>query len=248
MKSCTFSTYPAPCAAKKIKSKKCDISMKALNHNTTRTLTPAYFTLRNIFLPMEMIILLSRFLTFKDFRNLVQAMWPNGEEDETFRERLLQLSLRKFWATFLNGKKIRVVYSYDHERFETDRLRVDLLSILPLLGGEMPPGVNRFMNKSEIKVFLKTNVSVHLCEGGIHSPCLNNVEDSKKKWHTCPFQHFHHYCPKHVCLWFEWYLIDAIAVQEKLYQFTQAPESTIWLDFASTTGCDFRAARLKSKV
>lgn len=194
-----------------------------------RTLTPAYFTSRHIFLPAEVIFHLSKFLQFEDFRNFIKGTWLNGEEDETFQQRLWQLSSRKFVAKFLDITEIEVLYHYDVDRVIDDRVKIELKSILPILGLVMPPCGNKFVSLSAIRNYLETNMTMHLCDGGKHSPCVNVVESSTAKEHVCEHKHYHHYCPHHVYWWFYHYLVYEITCLEE--QNGQRESSSIWLVF-----------------
>lgn len=211
-----------------------------LEDRKSRTLAPAYFTSRHIFLPAEMVFHLSKFLQFEDFRNLIKGTWFNGEEDETFQQRLWQLSSRKFVATFLDGRKIEVLYHYDVDRVSKDRVKIDLRSVLPILGGVMPPCGNKFVSVYAIRNYLESNMATHLCDGGKHSPCVNVVESSTAKEHVCEYKHYHHYCPHHVYWWFYDYLVYEIESLEERKQ----PGNSTWLKFCLFKRCNLSVTRL----
>ncbi len=209
----------------------------------SRTLTPAYFTSRHIFLPAEVIFHLSKFLQFGDFRNFIKATWPKGEEDETFQQRLWQLSSRKFVAKFLDRTEIEVLYHYDVDKVQDDRVKIELKSVLPILGGVMPPCGNKFVSLGAIRNYLETNMTMHLCDGGKHSPCVNFVESSTAKEHVCDQKHYHHYCPHHVYWWFYDYLVWEIRCREE--QNEQRESGLIWLEFCLFRRCDLNRKDLQ---
>ncbi len=157
-------------------------------------------------------------------------MWPNGEEDETFQERLRQLSTRKLVAAFLNGREIEVEYKYDRERLLEDRVEVNLRSVLPILGEVELPDGNEFVNTLTMKEFLSKNVKLHKCEQGIHSFCRNvgvdpdEYVDDYLEEDVCPQRHFHHYCPNHINRWFREYLSLVIALQNGRQDFADMIE------------------------
>lgn len=223
--------------------------MESMEAKASRSLTPVYFTSRQISLPLEVIDHLSHFTKLDDFRNLIRAMWPNGEEDDTFKERLWQLSLGKYRATFFNKKEVEVEYSYDRERRSIQRVQIKMTkSLLPLFGGAVPPNPDGFVSPFAVRGFVYQRMNLHLCGGGMFSPCWrpelryagdysdefdSDESDSDEERSsddeeeiTCQFDHFHHYCPKHVCWWFERYLSVAIARQRGIQDYKEMMRNT----------------------
>lgn len=229
--------------------------MESLEDKASRSLTPVYFTSREICLPLEIIYHLSHFTKLDDFRNLIGAMWPNGEENDTFEERLWQLSLGKFRATFFNKKEVEVEYSYDRERHPLERVQIKLTeSLLPLFGGVVPPNADEFVNPFAMRSFVYKNVNLHLCEGGMFSPCRHpelryagydsDEYDSDEERAsddeegiTCQHNHFHHYCPKHVFWWFKRYLSAAIARQRGINDYKTMISITCLTLFEINSDC-----------
>ncbi len=128
-----------------------------------------------------------------------------------------RISKRKFRSTFLNGKQIEVEYIYDWRKRGDERLKINIHLLLPIFGGVKLPIRRKFLTLPDVEAALKIRRGLHLCEDGIYTPCSNLDAELRVEEDTCPFQHFHHYCPIHVNAWFEWYLHGAIVLQEKDY-------------------------------
>nr|P17578.1 RecName: Full=Repeat element protein [Ichnoviriform sonorense]AAA42923.1 repeat element protein [Ichnoviriform sonorense]AAL55036.1 repeat element protein [Ichnoviriform sonorense] len=196
--------------------------MESLETKESKVFTPVYFTSRQILLPLKMISYVSRFLKFEDFRKFIRAMWPNGEANVIFQELLERLSIRKFKAKFYNREEIEVEYKFDRERSGINWILINFKDLLPILGGIMlPDDEDKFQSIFTLEDFLKRNLKVHRCSGGIHTSCHNlgrdSDSDSEAKLDICPFDHYHHFCPDHVIAWFKHYLLTAILLREGVY-------------------------------
>lgn len=229
------------------------ISMELVDNVVSSAIPAVYFTSRQIYLPLEMIRYLSRFLEFEQFRNLLRAMWPNGEGEDIFQERLEELSTRKFEIPFYNGEGIQVEYKYDREEPLADRVLVNLESLSPILGGVMPPDGRKFEAPYVLEDFIRGHVTLHECGDGIHSPCEyiywnNDLEEAP----VCPANHLHHYCPGHVNAWCKYYLSTMIFQREgdygelvnysnperREYLLTGSRTTDLyWIRFAHRKGC-----------
>ncbi len=163
-----------------------------------------------------------------------------------------QVSKRKFRSTFLNGKQIDVEYIYDRRKRGNERLKINIHLLLPIFGGVKLPNRRKFLTLLDVEAALKIRRGLHLCEDGIYSPCSNLDGQLRVEEDTCPFEHFHHYCPEHVNAWFKWYLLKAIALREVDYEMlvesedSQNPDHKMterrfdpecWLRFAQQHGC-----------
>ncbi len=181
---------------------------------------------------------------------------------ETPQEILQRLSTHKFRATFLNGKEIEVEYIYHREGLERLRIAVNLQGLLPVLGGFISTDAKKFVSPFHVKDLLKTNPNLHECSVyGLYNSCFNLDESLEEEGDTCPYDHFHHYCPEHVNAWFKYYLTVAIILREGDYvevvklsnpqdadYLTTEIRSTAeyWLRYARRKECGFSRKQLQS--
>ncbi len=104
-----------------------------------------FFTSQQIQLPHDIIVYLSNFLRFEDFRNFLRALSPNGNEHEFLQpEHLWRLSTHKFTATFLNGKSLEIEYNFDPERTREKWVLVKVESLSPVIGEVVSPDQGYF--------------------------------------------------------------------------------------------------------
>ncbi len=202
--------------------------MESLGEGTSRTITPVYFTSRQVFLPTEIIFHLSHFLEFQDFRNFVRAMWPQWRRRRHFQRKTTgNFQHERLLLLFLNGKTIEVEYNYDRERFLEDRVKINLQSMLPILGEVELPDGNEFVNTLTMKEFLYKNVKLHKCEQGIYSSCgVVAVDLDEEERDVCPHHHFHHHRPRHINRWLREYLSPMIALKNGQQDFVEMIEFT----------------------
>lgn len=178
-------------------------------------------TSKGIVLPLDMILYLSKFMTFEDYRNFIRSMWPRNDESEVIRAKLWQLSTHQFKTKFINGKPLEIEYNYDPERIPSKRVLINLNSMLPVFGGIFPPTLDKFTNVLKLNNFISMHVNLDMCSGRKHASCrCHRVncgtlydETSEEKAMKCERGYFHHYCSKHVKAWLNFYLLPFILLQ-----------------------------------
>lgn len=185
-----------------------------------------------IYLPLDIILYLSKFLNFEDFRSLGNAIWPDGNESDIVQATLWRLSTHVFEATFFNGKRLPIVYNFDAARMKEERVLIDSESLVPVFGGILPPAMEGFRSIPELHKFIEMHVHVNLCSEGRHACCPCHLlyddddEDAfgafvKPPVDECEDGHFQHYCPQHVTSWLNQYLKSAILLRESKELFNE---------------------------
>ncbi|ULM71688.1 repeat element 33 protein [Diadegma fenestrale ichnovirus] len=133
--------------------------MKVPEYITLQTQSPEDFLeLWPRLLPNDVILHMSEFLTFEDYRKFVRALWPNGDEDDTVRKKLWQLSTHSISVEFCNGRLLEVEYNYDSERKREDRILINVENLLPIFGGVVPPVSWEFVSVSQLNRFIKRQI------------------------------------------------------------------------------------------
>ncbi|AIK25667.1 Rep1 [Hyposoter didymator ichnovirus] len=156
-------------------------------------------------LPIDMLVYMSNFLDFEDYRNFIRAFVPYDEENEEIRRRLWQLSTRQHCAVFCNKKQLVIEYNFDPARMPDERVLVNLESILPIFGGKVPPGTSQFTSVTRLYEFVRTDVHLNMCTNQYYSSCfckqMKENRDFTLSVQECSFEHFHHFCWRHVVWW-----------------------------------------------
>lgn len=178
-----------------------------------------FFTSQQIQLPHDIIVYLSNFLRFEDFRNFIRALSPNGNEHELLqREHLWQLSTHKFTATFLNGKSLEIEYNFDPERTREKWVLVKVESLSPVIGEVVSPTKDTFVSLFNMQNFLDISVNFNKCLHGRHASCYcttpGEPENMEVDGSKCVHAHYHHFCAAHVGRWLRYYLLNSILLRE----------------------------------
>nr|BAF45598.1 c7-1.1 [Tranosema rostrale ichnovirus] len=185
---------------------------------------------RHIFLPLDIIFYMGKFLNFEDYRSFIRSLRPDGAESDIFRAKLWELSTHNMEAIFLNGKRLEIQYNFDPERLERDLVLINLDYLLPVFGGVMPPAMERFSSIYELYNFIEMNVHLNKCSNHRHACCpchlFHDGEEFDKTFvkpaaDNCEDGHFHHYCWEHVISWLGNYLEPAILLQESKQLFNE---------------------------
>lgn len=170
-------------------------------------------TSKKIVLSEDMILYMSKFLNFKDYRSFIQALWPNKNEKQIFRDQLWKMSTYRINTKFLNTKRLIVEYNYDPARIEEVLFNVE--TMLPIFGGIVPPFVDKFLSVKMLVHFVRMHVHVNMCMSCRYASCscypgIVNEQDCVAPVHaeeeTCEYGHFHHFCSHHVIHWIKYYL------------------------------------------
>ncbi|BAF45660.1 repeat element protein-b12.1 [Ichnoviriform fugitivi] len=193
--------------------------------NTRGSATFPVLTLKQIKLPVEVILLLAKFLCFEDFYKFVRALWPNRNECDAIRAALWRLSEHCFTTTFINGKELGIRYNFNPYRNIERRILLDRDSLLPIFGGIVLSTMNEFASMSELHNFVRMHVHLNKCSDYRYASCLCHLPyyDSRRRnsmmnhfttENSCRYGHFHHYCSEHVLYWLNFYLATTIGLRE----------------------------------
>lgn len=195
-----------------------------------RALTPVFFTSQQIYFPYDLIVYLSNFLGFKDFRNFTRALSASGKEHEIFRKDLWRMSTHQFHATFLNRKSLEIEYNFDPERPQEDWVLINVQSLLPVLNGIVSPGLSNFESIFKINNFLYLDAGINMCSLGRHAGCdchsPNDPESVEIDGPECEHSHFHHYCVQHIKMWLRLYLLHSILLRESRQLYNEIINTT----------------------
>lgn len=180
--------------------------------------------LKQMELPVEVILRLAKFLCFDDFHNFVRALWPNMNECSEIRAGLWTLSEHYFTTTFINGKQLDIRYNFQRYRNMENHILVDRNSLQPIFGGIVLPTMNEFVSMTELQNFVKVHVHLNKCSNYRYASCpchlphydgqrFNPTRYPSATGDNCWYGHFHHYCSEHVLYWLNSYLATTISHQ-----------------------------------
>ncbi|AHY21976.1 repeat element 16 [Diadegma semiclausum ichnovirus] len=179
------------------------------------------------YLPCDMLLYMSQFLQFENYRNLIEAYWPDGGEDQLIRRRLWKLSTRVYSTKFFNGKELQVEFNYDAKRPKEDRILLNVETLLPITGpifstADMDDQL--WMNPSKVSDIVYTRYDMDRCSEYRYANCdccerLHDTVDYPESFaefsgFECLHGHFHHYCRHHVDWWLKRYLRTSIQLQQ----------------------------------
>lgn len=176
--------------------------MKVLEYKTLQTHSPENVPgpLPSPF-PYDVILHMSGYLKFEDYINFVRALWPHGDEDDSVRNKLWQLSTRSIILEFCNGKPLKVEYNYDPDRETEDRILINVENLLPTFGGAVPARWE-FVSVSQLKGFIKREVffskypwarGAFRNEENTSYTCKWSTHTSKERSQSHPFRWKHVY-------------------------------------------------------
>lgn len=212
------------------------INMTSLDNNKSRetfALTPLRASIE-VRLPLRKILQIADSLKFEEYQSFVKKLCHNANVHPEIQAKLWQMSTHRFTARFLNGKPLVIRYNYDPSRVEEERVLFDVNSLLPVLGGIVPPTLSRFASASQINIFVKKHVHLNLCADRQHASCpchLGHDEAQVRAFvqpavDACHGGCFHHYCSQHVGYWLKLYLAEVVLLRER------RPRSTDYQDAA----------------
>lgn len=179
-------------------------------------------------LPCEVFLQISRYLQYEDYRNLIEAFWPAGGEDEPdklIRQRLWKMSTRSYSTSFFNGKPLQVEYNYDAKRPLRSVVLLNMKTLVPITGPIFPTDTDElWMSPSEIIRILRIHYDMDTCSEYRYANCDCCERQQKTVQYPetfaelcgtdCPHGHFHHYCVHHISWWLQSYLRTSIQLQE----------------------------------
>ncbi|CAH4034271.1 unnamed protein product [Pieris brassicae] len=175
-----------------------------------------------IYLTLDIILYLSKFLNFEDFASVPMAM------KGTLFKQHYGVSLLTSSKPHFRKRLPILVYKFDAARIKEERVLID--SELPVFGGILPQALEGFRSIPELHKFIEIHVHVNLCSEGRHAfcPChllYDDDEDAfgglvKPPVDECEDGH-QLYCPQHVTSWLNQYLKSAILLRESKELFNE---------------------------
>lgn len=181
--------------------------------------------LKHFQLPADVMIYMAKFFCFVDFRNLVHTLWPNNDADKLVKAKLWEMSTHTFTATFINGQRLNIEYNFDSSRPQEDRVLINVLTLLPIFGGVMPPTSPKFTSVWRLKNFILTHVNMNRCSEGKFASCSCETQpgvsqavraSSNRSVVYCEYNHFHHFCANHVIHWLCFFLNISLAQRDEV--------------------------------
>lgn len=178
----------------------------------------------SIYLPCDVLLHMSQYLQFEDYRNLIEAFWPDGGEDELIRQRLWDLSTRTCSPPFFNAKQIE--YNYDARRPEQCRILLNVNTLLPITGPIFSTDTDElWISPLEVRDIVWSCYTMDMCSDYRYTSChcsarphgtiIEHLQTISELHGTdCPHGHLHHFCTQHISAWLMNYLLPAIQVQE----------------------------------
>ncbi|AHY21943.1 repeat element 6 [Diadegma semiclausum ichnovirus] len=174
---------------------------------------------KEIFIPLDIILYMSKYLEFQDYHSFVRAFWPNGDEVEEVRAKLWQVSTHQVTTEFLNGQPISVTFNYNPWRTDDERLLIDVKSLSGIFRSIGAALVDQFASVQTLHNFIMDHVHMDRCSELRYAdcPCHVGYHESlrgrtipESPAGSCPDGCFHHYCSQHVRYWLDVYLLPAI--------------------------------------
>lgn len=182
----------------------------------------------------DVILHMSGYLEFEDYRNFVRALRPHGDEDDTVRKKLWQLSTRSISVEFCNGQLLEVEYNYDPERKREDRILINVENLLSIFRGVVPPASWEFVSVWQLKRFIKRQI--FFSQHPWARCAFRNEEDTSYTciWYTHTSEERRHSHPllwKHVYWWVNEHLEPMIKLrspEESIMQRSNRFQRTMW--------------------
>lgn len=173
-------------------------------------------------LPVDVFVYIGDFVNSKDYVSFIRGLWPNRDEDQLVREKLQKKSTHRMVTEFINGETLQVEYNYDHTRIDEEVL-VNVNTLLPVFGGQVPPDVEAFVDVKRLTAFVEMSVFLNECRRYTHAacPCHLDVEPEAAadyeppSGYQCADRHFHHFCWRHVNYWLTFVLERSIKTMEE---------------------------------
>lgn len=154
-------------------------------------------------------------------------MKNNGKRYRIDTEFSATLSTGSTKATFFNGQQLEIQYIFDPSRSIGDRVLIERNCILPVLGGFVLPGINKFTSIQQIIRLVGLHVHLDTCLDGQQASCrCHLLNDIGRRYEPpssdeCGYGHFHHFCSGHLASWFEHYLNMLVLYQESRKHFDE---------------------------
>ncbi|AIK25724.1 Rep4 [Hyposoter didymator ichnovirus] len=165
-------------------------------------------------------------------QNNSRTLIIRNSDRNSIRTRFSKVSpIRSIIATLFNGKQLEIQYTFDASRSKGDRVFIAKKCLLPLFGGSILRGKNKFTSIPQIVRFVNMHVHLNMCSDCQYASCPCHIRWSFRQCHEksekpaevdeCEYEHFHHYCSLHVASWFENYLLLLILYKESRQLFDE---------------------------
>lgn len=229
-----------------------DMKMVSQEDNTAQTSSAMDLEPLNIYLPHDIILCIGDYVKLEDYRNFIEALWPNGCQDEDIQKKMWKISTHNIDAMFFNRNFVNIEYNFDSERIKEDRILININSLLPVFGGVITTDMKQFMNLSELNKFVKTHVHLNKCSNYQFASCYCHNQDDFEEFcrifvdhsdEPCEYGHVHHYCNNHVAWWIKSFLNSLILLKESQQLFNEliaeqcAVACPSWTTFFQTGYC-----------
>ncbi|AHY21940.1 repeat element 5 [Diadegma semiclausum ichnovirus] len=155
-------------------------------------------------LPYDIILYMSKFMNFQDYKNFILAMWPNGDKEHAISAKLWRLSTYKYNEEFCNKKNFYIEFNYDPARPREDRLLINVESLILAFDGISLPVGAKFLSVPRLNKFIIKQI--RSTETLRTQPAASHVQHTSYHctWYTHMLEersHSHHLIWKHVYWW-----------------------------------------------
>ncbi|ULM71609.1 repeat element 10 protein [Diadegma fenestrale ichnovirus] len=178
-------------------------------------------------LPYDIILYMSEFMNFQDYKNFILALWPNGGKDHAISAKLWRLSTYKYNEEFCNKKNFYIEFNYDPARTREDRLLINVESLIPAFDGISLPVDAKFLSVPRLNKFIIKQI--RSTKTLRPQPAASNAQHTSYRctWYTHTLEersHSHHLIWKHVY----WWLNEHVTVRMLRHVQAKVPR-TPWL-------------------
>lgn len=187
-------------------------------------------TVQRILRPLNLSRWRCNFLKFKGWTTFKQSQ-QTGHQETSIRQGILhKLPIHNLEVMFLDGTPVIIEYVFDPTSRNRNYVFVKLATLLPLLGGVIPSTTEVFSSIIELCFFVKKHVHLDECENFHHASCQCHLirEDQElpdfvvdSRVDICEYEHFHHFCWKHLVSWLYNYLNLLILLHESKQHFDE---------------------------
>ncbi|BAF45701.1 repeat element protein-c18.3 [Ichnoviriform fugitivi] len=185
------------------------------------TLAPS--TLEPDELPVDIILYMSKFLSFANFYRFVQSLWPHQDLSDVIESRLWRMSTHKIAITLFGGKEMELEYNYDPFRPEDTRILINLDTLPPVFGAIAAPTEEQFTTIMNLFNIIKIHVHSESCSKRPEASCQcrwindNSQDDGaplEPSTDPCECGYVHYYCSLHVRYWLDFYSATSVLLRE----------------------------------
>ncbi|ULM71704.1 repeat element 37 protein [Diadegma fenestrale ichnovirus] len=186
--------------------------------------------IRRILKPFRQIRRWKKVLKTKGSATRKQFLRAVHRNNKVCPEIICNLPNRNLDVTFLDGTPMRIPYIFDPTRRDRDYVLVKLDCILPVFGGVTPSLTEKYYSLIDLCFFVQEQVNLVECQNFRHASCPCHLMDEDDEFPNfvvvpsvfiCKYEHFHHFCWKHLVAWLYNYLYLTILAQESKPHFDE---------------------------